>query len=116
MILITLYTCIHTTLQVAYDDNLLRGCANDDYTRFFGEYSQERYYIVQTNYMRIQERFLDNGYNIVCHDDYCDDYTFAFVYPDDPDYNIYVCGAYWSASVDLQPDSKVSQTFKHLNI
>lgn len=90
----------------AYGDNLARGCGNNDFSRLFGVYTQERYYIVHNNFRNIDAAFAANQFNVVCGDPYCDDYTFAFVYPTDPDKNIYVCGAFWSAPAQMEIDSR----------
>jgi peptidyl-Lys metalloendopeptidase len=95
-----------TAVSDAITSVLQPGCANADYQRFFGVHTQERYYIVSSNYDNILAQFNSEDYIIVCGDSYCSDSIFAFVYPTDTDHNIYVCGAYHSASVEITYDSK----------
>jgi peptidyl-Lys metalloendopeptidase len=91
-------------LVTAYDDNLLQGCANDDYEEFFGPYSTGRYANVLENYRRMQAEFLAENFIIDCSDSEAT--YFAYVYPNDQTHRIYVCAAYWSASAEISQDSK----------
>lgn len=82
------------------------GCANTDYTKLFGEYSPDRYYRVVENYANIQTKFIDETFGANCQECRTEMSVYAYVYPTDPNHIIYLCGAYWAASVNLQKDSK----------
>jgi peptidyl-Lys metalloendopeptidase len=93
-------------LNDAVTNVLNPGCANDSYERFMGVHTQERYFIVSSNFNNILDRFNTEEYIIRCNDSGCESGVFAFVYPSDPDHTIYVCDSYWSASVTIDYDSK----------
>lgn len=99
-----------TNALAAVDDalynNLLAGCAGTDYTNFFGEYSQARYYIVRENFRRMFDILTSSDFGVVCNHANCSDGVFAYVYPDDGEHLIYMCQAYFDASVTLEQDSK----------
>ena len=92
-------------LEVAYDNNILQGCANDDYTDFFGVYTPARYQRVTTNYENIQAKFNSENYNIDCGT--CTSPgVYAYVYPTDTEYYIYLCSVFWDVSASLSIDSQ----------
>jgi hypothetical protein len=84
----------------------LESCANDAYVRFFGAYDEYRYCTLMQNFANIYDALENEDFSVVCGDSECEDSVFAFVYRADTDHNIYVCGAYDSAAVELGWDSK----------
>jgi peptidyl-Lys metalloendopeptidase len=89
-----------------YEDVLEQGCAGAEFSRFFGEYSTDRFRLITEHYGNIKSEFQAENFNIVCHDSRCGSSTFAFVYPADMDHHIYLCPVYWAVSTTIGYDSK----------
>ena len=65
------------------------------YTTWFGAYNATRYSAVSSHYLAVQNA-VDNA-NPMAFDCTCSDPgVYAYVYPDSP-FEIYLCGAFWSA-------------------
>lgn len=97
-----------TAVDSAFEDNLMKGCVNSDFTGLFGTYSAERYHAVTSTFANVQASFYAENYVIKCDTNDCadDDSTYAFVYPFDLHRHVNLCGAFWPASTTIQIDSQ----------
>ena len=93
-------------VQNAFDDNLLGGCGlGSDWTQFFGDYVESRYETVARGMNLIQAQLESGVFQVDCGT--CDmDGVYAYVYPSDPEFTIYVCDVFWQVSPNLQIDSQ----------
>jgi len=88
--------------------NYLSGSSCDStFVTWFGRYSgSSRWSFVQGHFSRISTKLNSNVFNINCAGSSCSGDIFAYVFPTDSSYTIYVCGAFWSASNSVAYDSK----------
>eukprot|EP00456_Euglypha_rotunda_P015002 TRINITY_DN1477_c0_g1_i18.p1 TRINITY_DN1477_c0_g1~~TRINITY_DN1477_c0_g1_i18.p1 ORF type:complete len:324 (-),score=25.50 TRINITY_DN1477_c0_g1_i18:16-987(-) len=75
------------------------------YTTWFGACTPARYSTVTNHFTAIQNR-RNSGYRIACGDKNCGPGTFAFVYPSDTTYTVYVCSGYNNAPSCAKADTK----------
>jgi len=77
------------------------------FVTWFGRYSgSTRWAFVQGHFSRISTKFNSNVFNVNCGSSSCKGDIFAYVYPTDSSYTIYVCGAFWSAPNSVSYDSR----------
>jgi len=55
-----------------------------------------RFNTVTSNFNSINSRW-GNGYRVDCAGSSCSANTYAYVFPSDSTYTVYVCGAFWNA-------------------
>jgi len=68
------------------------------YVRWMGACDTARVSTVTSNFNKIASR-ISSGYRVDCSGKSpCSSNTYAYVYPSDANYIVYVCGAFWSAS------------------
>jgi peptidyl-Lys metalloendopeptidase len=85
---------------------------DDAYVRWMGSYANSnRWDYVQAGYSKIAGR-LGGSFNVNCKGDRCGPSIFAYVFPGDSSFTIYVCGQFWQASGGVSFDSKPG-TFVH---
>jgi peptidyl-Lys metalloendopeptidase len=79
---------------------LTKACASAPvYVTWFGACDSSRYSTVTSNMNRIESR-RSTGYQVDCAGSECKASVYAYVYPTDSTYTVYVCGAFWSASTN----------------
>jgi len=62
--------------------------------------------LYKKNFNSIASR-INNGYRVDCKGSSCSANVYAYVYPNDSAYNVYVCNQFWLASgVDCRTDSR----------
>jgi len=82
------------------------GTTKTHYVTWFGVYSSANWNTVQKNFANIGTR-INGAYNVDCKGSECKANIYAYVYPSDAKFNVYVCGAFWNANVNTcQVDSK----------
>jgi len=93
---------------------LNRGCqATGNYNTWMGACDSSRFSTVQKNINNVQGR-QGAGYRVDCAGSSCSASTYAYVYPSDSTYTVYVCGAFWNAptntcSYDSKPGTIVHE-------
>jgi len=76
---------------------LNRGCASTGaYNTWMGACDSSRFSTVQRNFNNIGSR-QGAGYRVDCAGSSCSASTYAYVFPSDSTYTVYVCGAFWNA-------------------
>jgi len=79
---------------------LTKACASAPaYVTWFGTCDSSRYSKVISNMNAIESR-RSSGYRVDCAGSSCSANTYAYVFPTDTTYTVYVCGAYWRASAN----------------
>jgi len=74
-----------------------RGCqATGNYLTWMGVCDSSRFSTVTNNFNAINSRW-SNGYRVDCAGSSCSANTYAYVFPSDSTYTVYVCGAFWNA-------------------
>jgi len=97
----------------------MRGaCGGGAYVTWMGVCDSSRYSTVTSNFNRISSRH-SSGYRVDCAGSSCSANVYAYVYPTDTNYNVYVCGAFWSAAAptcraDSQPGTIIHE-LSHFN-
>jgi len=77
----------------------IRGtCPSGNYVTWMGACDASRYATVQRNFNAIQSRH-SAGYRADCAGSSCSANIYAYVYPADTTYTVYVCGAFWNAPI-----------------
>lgn len=77
------------------------------FVTWFGRYAgSSRWSLVQGNFNRILTKLNSNNFIVNCAGPQCSSDTFAYVYPSDSSFTIYVCGAFWNAPNAVTYDSK----------
>jgi len=76
---------------------LRANCNGGQYVRWMGACDSGRYATVQKNFANIGNR-QGAGYRVDCAGSSCSANTYAYVFPGDANFNVYVCGAFWNAS------------------
>jgi peptidyl-Lys metalloendopeptidase len=85
---------------------LNNNCNGGAYVTWMGACDSTRYSNVRTNFNNIASR-ISSGYRVNCAGPSCSANTFAYVYPTDTSFWVYVCGAFWRASANTcQFDSR----------
>jgi len=74
-------------------------CNGGKYVTWMGACDTNRYSQVRTNFNAISSR-QSAGYRVDCAGSSCSPNTYAYVYPTDTTFTVYVCGAFWSANVN----------------
>jgi len=85
------------TLITRVNNYLRNSCSGGKYVEWMGACDSSRYSTVTGNYNRIASR-QSSGYRVDCAGSSCSANTYAYVFPSDTTYTVYVCGAYWNAS------------------
>jgi len=81
-------------------------CPSGKYVTWMGVCDTNRFTAVRNNFNAISNR-LRSGYRVDCVGRECSPNVYAYVYPTDSQFWVYVCGAFWSANVaQCQWDSK----------
>jgi len=65
-------------------------------TRWFGAYNQANYDYDTGVFNQVSNRLKNYAFNAYCNPTGCSNNVFAYVYPTDPAYTVYLCGAFWS--------------------
>ena len=97
------------------ENYLLANIVNSRYTTWFGVFTSTRYNTVKSNFTAISNA-MDNAsvhFDCTC----TQSNVYAYVYPNQP-YNIYLCGAFWSAPL-TGTDSKAGtliHEMSHFNV
>jgi len=76
-----------------------RSCDDADLSRYitwFGVCDVQRYRTVAGNFAAIKTR-MTTGYRMFCNPSGCGGGVYAYVYPNDPTFTVYVCGGYVNA-------------------
>jgi len=77
------------------------------FVTWFGRYTgSSRWSMIQQNFNRISAKLNSGVFNVNCAGPSCSSDTFAYVYPTDSSFTVYVCGAFWSAPNYVAYDSK----------
>jgi len=84
-------------------NEVLSGGGGPTYPTWFGTGSKET---VKKIYSLTEGMFANSKLNYKCNDPNCDSGTYAFVYPSDPNFVVYLCGAFWISKDCGQYDSK----------
>jgi len=89
------------TLIRQVNTHLSKACSNpSNYVTWMGACDATRYSQVTKNFQNIGNR-RTSGYRANCTPPNCGGSgTYAYVYPSDTTYTVYLCGAFWSASVN----------------
>lgn len=90
------------------------GSCNSLSTTWFGDYSAVNYNYDQTCFQNIKNTLSNNGINAYCDPAGCGSNVYAYVYPNDPQLTVYLCGAFWS-----QPSERantVVHEMSHFNV
>jgi len=93
---------------------LNRGCAaTGPYVTWMGVCDSSRFSQVQKNFNSIASR-ISSGYRVDCNGSSCSANTYAYVYPNDANFVVYVCGAFWNApastcSYDSRPGTIIHE-------
>jgi peptidyl-Lys metalloendopeptidase len=74
----------------------MNGSNRTRFRKWFGSYTSSRWNRVKTVFETLKSRLDSKKLRFHCD---CDDYYYAYVYPDQP-YNIYICQIYWDASLE----------------
>jgi len=87
--------------------NYMRNACNGGwYVTWMGVCDANRYNTVRDNYNKIANR-QNAGYRVDCAGSSCSANVFAYVFPNDSTFTVYVCGAFWTANIGTcQWDSK----------
>jgi len=74
-----------------------RGCqSTGNFVTWMGVCDNTRFNTVTSNFNSINSRW-GNGYRVDCAGSSCSANTYAYVFPSDSTYTVYVCGAFWNA-------------------
>jgi len=85
---------------------LTKACAAGAYVTWMGACDSSRYSTVTSNFNNINNRF-NAGYRVDCAGSSCSNSVYAYVFPTDSTFTVYVCGAFWNANINTcQYDSK----------
>jgi len=77
-----------------------------DYVEWFGTRSSRRVNIVDESMENALNKFTSGGYIINCGGLRCSSSTFAYVFPTDPDYNIFMCDVGQNAPGNIEYNSQ----------
>jgi len=85
---------------------LNNACNGGAYVTWMGVCDNTRYTRVRNNFNNIGSR-ISSGYRVDCIGSSCSANTYAYVYPNDSNFWVYVCGAFWRApTTTCQYDSR----------
>jgi len=65
-------------------------------TRWFGAYTAANYNYDQGVFDKVHNRLQNSVFNAYCNPSGCGSDVYAYVYPTDTTYTVYLCGAFWS--------------------
>jgi len=100
---------IATAVKGAMDESLAAyNCLNKKTcetlsTRWFGAYSKDNYDYDTATFQKVYNRLKDFTFNAYCNPAGCGNDVYAYVYPTDKTYTVYLCGAFWN-----QADERVN--------
>jgi len=77
---------------------LRNSCSGGNYVTWMGACDSNRYATVQRNFQNIGSR-QSAGYRADCAGSSCSANTYAYVFPSDSTFTVYVCGAFWNAPI-----------------
>jgi len=86
------------TLASRVNGYLSNACSGGKYVTWMGACDATRYSTVKSHFSAIASR-QSSGYRVDCAGSSCSANTYAYVYPTDSTFTVYVCGAFWSANV-----------------
>jgi len=69
-------------------------------TTWFGAYNANNYNYDQTCFNNIKNTLNSRGINAYCNPAGCGANVYAYVYPNDPQQMVYLCGAFWSQPLE----------------
>jgi len=78
---------------------LARTCNGGAYVTWMGACDSSRYNTVTTNFNAINNR-QSSGYRVDCAGSSCSNNVYAYVFPGDSTFTVYVCGAFWNANIN----------------
>jgi len=64
--------------------------------RWFGTYTKTNYDYDKGVFEKVNTRLNQYAFNAYCNPAGCGSNVYAYVYPNDPKYTVYLCGAFWS--------------------
>jgi len=89
-----------------YQSKACNNASSSNYVVWMGVCDSTRYSTVTKNFNAISSR-ISAGYRVDCKGSSCSANVYAYVYPNDSAYNVYVCGAFWTASAaECKTDSR----------
>jgi len=74
-------------------------CGGGKYVEWMGACDASRYSTITRNFDAIANR-QSAGYRVDCAGSSCSGGVYAYVFPSDTTYTVYVCGGYWSANMN----------------
>jgi len=100
------------TLLSRVNSYLSNSCNGGNYVTWMGACDASRYSTVKSHFSAISSR-QGSGYRVDCAGSSCSANTYAYVYPTDSTFTVYVCGAFWTASVNTCVFDSKSGTIIH---
>jgi len=108
------------TLTTRVINYLGSACPSGKYVEWMGQCESSRYSTVSGNFNRIRSRH-NSGYRVDCAGSSCSANTYAYVFPSDTTYTVYVCGAFWNAPIntcnwDSKPGTLIHELSHFTNV